>query len=304
MFFTNMSELQINPPNVDDEYLECLNQAYGNWGDKQQFNWYFRRQTIFPAADLFVIREDGKLAAGSGITYCRLQLQDEAEMSAGIITGAWTLPQYCGRGFYYRLIEESQRYAASRNVEVLFGYVTADNPGFRQLQSLGAIPFPSFYIFSTESTPIPKTDSTLERIEPSEKIVAEMFERFAESGKGFARFTYPSARDFSAQFLERPHETEILSNRNGDFAVIEKKAETNLLQLYLPRDKNNLIDLVAYTLRQNRKFFTFTMQEEVASLAKNLGLGIKGGFLTVFLTDTSTCLPAELRWKIQTGDRA
>ena len=304
MSFANMSDLQINPPNIDDEYLECLNRAYGDWGDKRQFNWYFRRQTIFPAADLFVIREGGKLAAGSALTYCRPRLPNEEEMSARIITGSWTLPEYRGRGFFSRLMEESRRYVASKNVKVLFGYMTADNPSFRQLQKLGAIPFPSFYIFSTESTELPTTNPKLERIEPSEKIVAEMFEKFAESGRGFARFTYPSARHFRAQFLERLHETEILSSQQGDYAVIEKRAETNLLQLHLPQDKNNLTDLVTHTLRQNRKFFTFTMQEEVASLAQNLGLGVKGDFLMVFLTDRSIRLPAELCWKIQTGDRA
>ena len=299
-----MSSFHINPPGVDREYLECLNTAFGNWGDSRRFRWHFRRATSFPAADILVFREGGKLTSGSGITYRRLRLPDDEEIGVGIITGSWTLPQHRGKGLFSRIVESSVEQAERKGAKLLLAFVTADNVSCRKMRKFGALLFPSFYLVSTESTPHPKADSTFELIEPDENIVAEVFEKFSASGKGLARFAYPSAPDFRGQFFERPNQTQLLSSGNGDFAVVEKGDGTNLLQLFLTQRENNYFaDLLAAALRQNRKFFTFTMDEETAGLGKDLGLEIKEGFLTVLPTGTSPFLPAGLGWKIQTGDR-
>ncbi len=300
-----MSTLQINPPDIDKEYLQGLNAAFGNWGDRRQFEWYFRRETIFLSPDLLVFREGGKIAAGSGITYRCVRFPDQEEMIVAIMTGSWTLPQHRGQGFFTRMIETSLQRATERSAQLLLAFVTEDNASFRQLRAFGALLFPSFYLFSTESTPVPNVDTAFEQVEPKEEIVAEMFEKFTGSGAGFARFQYPSPRDFRAQFCDRPHPTEVWSDRNRNFAVIEKRADTNLLQLYLAQDeKNFLADLLVHALKQNRKFFAFTMQEETAVLGHDFGLGLKKGFLTVLPTNASVQLPPGLRWRIQNGDRA
>lgn len=300
-----MNTLHINPPGIDGEYLECLNAAFRNWGDRRQFEWYFRRETIFPAADLLVFREDGMLTAGSGITYRRLRLPDEEEICIGIITGSWTLPKHRGKGLFSQLIENSLKHSATKGAELLLAFVTADGVSCRHLQNIGATLFPSFYLRSTESTPTPDVDGTFGPIELSETIVAEMFEGFAASGERLARIAYPAAADFRAQFLERPQDIEVFSNQKGDFAVVEKRNDTNLVQLFLPHEPTRFIaDLLAYTLRRNRKFFTFTMAEETAALGEDLGLEIKPGFMAVLAESVSVRLPSGLRWQIQSGDRA
>jgi hypothetical protein len=299
-----MIELQINPPGIEREYLRCLNLAFGNWGDARQFDWYFRRKTVFPDADFLVFRRNGKMAAGSAITYRRVRLPDEAEISVGIMTGSWTLPEYRGQGFFSRMIEESVRQTAKKNAKALLAFVTADNSSFRQLQKFGAISFPTCYLFSNGSTPAPKMNSGFEPFKLSKKIVDEMFERSAESGKGFARFVYPAARDFRAQFLERPHRTEILSNSKGDYAVIEKKPGARILQFWLSRDKDGLTDLFAGVLFENQKLMFFTAQKEIRDFAEDSGINTKEGFLTALPVDQNSILTDGLVWKIQNGDRA
>jgi GNAT superfamily N-acetyltransferase len=300
-----MSSFQLNPAGVDGEYLECLNTAFGKWGDRRQFDWYYRRDTTFPPADLLVFREHGKLAAGSGVTYRRVRLPDDEEMIVGIITGSWTLPEHRGKGLFSRLIERSRQQAERKGAKLLLAFVTADNFSREHMRKVGSLLFPSFYLVSTESTPQPKARSILEARQPDEKIIGEMFEKFIVSGKGAGRIAYPSASDFCAQFFERPHETEVLMSGNGDFAVVEKRDEMNLVQLFLPHDEKNFFpDLLAHTLSQNRKLFAFTMHEETAGRGRDLGLLIKKGFLTVLPISSTVHLPARLTWKIENGDRA
>lgn len=299
-----MSSVQINPPGVDLEYLECLNTAFGNWGDARRFNWHFRRVTSFPAADLLVCREGEKLAAGSAITYRRLRLPNDEEIGVGIITGSWTLPQHRGKGLFSRIIERSIEQAETKGAKLILAFVTADNVSCRLMQGFGSVLIPTFYVFSTESTPHPKANSRFELIEPRERLVAEMFEKFSSSGKGLARFVYPSAPDFRAQFFDRPNQTQFLSSGNGDFAVVEKGESTNLLQLFLSQGESNCFaDLLTDALRQNRKFFAFTMDEEAAVIGKDLGLEIKAGFLTVLPIGANKFLPGGPGWRIQNGDR-
>lgn len=300
-----MSDFQVNPPDADSEYLKCLNAAFGNWGDRRQFEWYFRRETGFPAADILICREHGSPVAGSGLTYRRVRLPGGEEVGVGIITGTWTLPEHRSQGLFSRAVQSSVAPAAAKGAKLLFGFVTADNASFRGMQRLGALIFPSFYIFSTESTPRPKTDFILEPVEPSETITGEMFEQFKASGNSLARFAYPTRRDFRAQFFERPHQTEVLASSNGDFAVIEKKGKTDLLQLFLPQDETRMFGgLLAHALSRNRKFFTFTMESDAADLGNDFGLEVKQGFLTVLPVSADFELPASLPWKIQNGDRA
>src|SRR3989442_4864180 len=140
---------------MEGEYLECLNLCYGNWGDRRQYDWYFRRKPAYPDPDLIVLKIDGHTAAGSAVSYRRVVLPNDSEVDVGIMTGAWTLPQFRGRGCFARIIEESLRLTVMKGGALLLGFTTEEKGSFRQLAKAGSVLFSSSYFLSTLQTRLP-----------------------------------------------------------------------------------------------------------------------------------------------------
>lgn len=289
-----MISLQLNPSGMEAEFLKCLNLCFGDWGNRQTYHWYFQRKTAYPDADLMVLRKNDELAAGSAITYRKISLPNEAVVTVGIMTGSWTLPKFRGQGFFARIIEESIRLTAEKKGALVLGFGRTENSSFRQFAKAGAALFPTTYLFSTPETKPQAVASKLKREEKSEPVIKKLFERLSTSGVGFLRFAYSSAQEFSAQFIHRPGETEILSDSYGNLGIVEKKAGTNLLQLFLPSadDESGITSALAaflnHSLENGRKLFLYSTRADVAQVGKNLGLGVKAGFLPALIADESS----------------
>ena len=88
-----MLNVTFNPPQIEEDYLECLNACFEGWGNHRTFNWIFRRKLSFPDTDLMILKnEKHGLLAGSGITYRLIRLPNSNTITIGIMTGSWTLP--------------------------------------------------------------------------------------------------------------------------------------------------------------------------------------------------------------------
>jgi hypothetical protein len=279
---------------MEDEFLKCLNLCFGDWGDRRTYDWYFQRKTAYPDADVMVLKNDGELVAGSAVTYRKITLPNEAVITVGIMTGSWTLPKFRGQGCFARIIEESIRLTAEKKGALVLGFGRRENSSFRQFAKAGAALFPTTYLFSTPETKLQVVASKLKREESSEPVIKKLFERQSTSGRGYLRFAYSSMQEFSAQFIHRPFETEILSDHYGNFGIVEKKESTNLLQLFLPAsdDESGIASALAaflnHSLENGQKLFLYSTRADVAQAGKNLGLGVKAGFLPALIADESS----------------
>jgi hypothetical protein len=287
-----MISLQINPPGVEEEYLKCLNLCFGGWGDWRKFDWYFRRKTPYPDADLIIFKRNDDLVAGSAVTYRKVAFPNDSETIVGIMTGAWTLPQFRNQGFFARIIEESLQLTAGKGGALLLGFAVEERASFRQLVRAGSALFPSSYMFTSERTKGQKTESRLKKVEKSGPLISRLHERLRASNKNCSRFVYASAQDFHTQFLDRPGDTEILKDDQGNFGIIERAKDTNLLQLCLTGTDDTcptrLVEaLIEDALTKERKLFLYSTQPDMDYLGKSLGLEVKTGYLTVLVSAES-----------------
>jgi hypothetical protein len=328
-----MTSVQINPQGIEAEYLQALNLCFGNWGDARQYDWYFKRQTSYPETDLIVLQIDGQLAAGSAVSYRRVVLQNDREVGVGIVTGSWTLPQFRRRGCLTQIIAASAGLTAQKGGALLLAFMTEANPSARTLARAGAAMIPSYYLFSTAQTPTPSAARPLRRLAKSEQVIESLFARLQVSGQGYARFVYPLARDFCAQFVNRANPTEVLGDGRDNFGIVEAKADTDLLQLWLAATADEagstacLAGFLKHALDRGRQLFLYSTRPEVARASAKLGLATKAGYLTILIADElrmqralqlqtslaqqDSCTLARLNspsflghWNVHSGDRA
>jgi len=283
----------VNPTNVDEEYLKCLNVCFSGWGDRRKYDWYFRRKTAYPDPDLMILRQDDQLAAGSAVTYRTINLANDSEVTVGIMTGSWTLPQFRNQGCFARIILESLQLTALKGGALLLGFTADDRASFRQLARAGSALIPYSYIFSTTQTEAPETRSTFSVVEKSSQVIADLNARLQVSGKGHCRFFYASEQEFSSQFIHRPGETEIFKDVYGNYGVIEQTEGTDILQLYLgdSDDELKMSESIGYflssALSRSRKLFLYSVQPRLTERCKKLGLDVKAGHLAVLVADRS-----------------
>lgn len=310
-----MISVSINPSGIQDEYLRCLNLCFGNWGDRQSYHWYFERRTSYTETDLIVLRENDKLAAGSAVSYRRVAFADGTVALVGIMTGSWTLPQFRGRGHFTQIIKESLRLTAEAGGSALLAFVTEENGSFRQLAKAGAALVPASYLLSTPQTQEARAGhGNLHRLEKSGPVISEVFARLSDDeARRYCRFHYSSEHDFRSQFIDRPGETEIFRDSSGCFGIIEKKGETDILQLFLADVEDEaaltkcLGSFLFHALCEGRKLFLYSTLPTVARACTRLGISIKRGFLTIMTTDGAASEAAHYwtncSWNVQSGDR-
>jgi hypothetical protein len=286
----------INPPGIEDEYLNCLNACFPGWGDRRTFDWYFHQTP----ADLMIFQKEGQTAAGSAITYRRVTLPNGNSIKSGIMTGSWTLPHFRRQGFFARTIDESVRLASQRDAALLLAFVTESNPSFRGLVSAGAALVPTSYLYSTKETPPVETTEKFHRVNNDKKITQAIWEQVEQRNQSHCRFAYADATEFEAQFLHRPTGlTQIFQTDAGCFALVEIKQNVEQLHLFLASHDPNETRLAAglgwflnRALTNNRQFFMFSTDERIGEAARKIGLEQKAGHLTMLVANSRTLAEA------------
>jgi GNAT superfamily N-acetyltransferase len=245
------------------EYIDGANEAFGHWGDIPLFTWVFRGG----AEILFLDDEQGRVIAGSGITWRTLQ----GGQKAAIMTGSWTRPEARGHGAFSRMVQATIDVAAERNAVVL-GFVRAENASARILEAAGAAMHPTYYCRSTVTLAAP---GELEQIEPDPAM-------FRSS------FVYTPS-EWRAQFLERPNAPiECIGRRGAWSAVVERAPEFD--RLHALSDDSALPQLAARAAAVGRRLFWFTARRPAIDCEWT------DGFLAQW--------PAALsEWDLQNGDR-
>jgi len=284
-----MITTEINPPAIDDEYLSFLNLSYGVWGDQQQYDWYFRRPTAFGNPDLIVVRVNGRMAAGTGVSYRIVTLPNDKDITVGIVTGAWTLPQYRGQGLFARVMLDAVQLTKERAGALLLGFVKQQNASARQMERLGSALFPGFYLAApAERLTMSRDSPRLYPIEPTEHLISELLRRFQLSGSKHCRFSYPTKGDFIAQYLNRPGPTEILTDGNHNFAIVEERGDLDILQLAVvdTQSEEDLTAFMSAALASScGRLLSYSTSAVMVRVCQGLGFDIQRGYIATLVAD-------------------
>lgn len=285
-------QVEMNPEEIDGEYLECLNTCFPRWGDKPVSDWVFHRQlNPDPLPDRFVLRDDEALLAGSAVSYRSVLLPNGSVVRAGIMTGSWTLPAARGRGCFSRVIEESVSVTRKRDGAILLAFVTEENPSCRQLQKAGAALFPTSYLITDTIPRMDDVEDASRELTPegAGDTFRDSLPSWAAQRKKRCTFSYSSFEAWSRQFVERPWETQVMRDGTGSFAVLEKHATTDRINAVWDSSEERtgmlLNGLLAGAASEGRKLFAFSTDAGFSARCMKMGFAERPGFLTAMVTD-------------------
>jgi len=254
----------VDPRSIDrTEYLAALNRCFPGWGGNAMFDWCYLRVVAGRAADLLVVRENGRLAAGSGVVYRNVRAGNDTTR-VGIICGAWTDPEARGRGLFSGVMEAARALVRRRDATMLLGFVKADNPSARGIHSLGWTMVPARYLHR----PLTRPSATLSPL----RGAREDFPRSA------THFVYTDD-EWRAQFIDRPQRVRCVGGA-GWRAIVEG---SRLLDVAGDRE---------VAIEQLGGFSTYSTTSEAWP-----GCESTPGFLGV----TGDDVPRE--WDVRNGDR-
>jgi GNAT superfamily N-acetyltransferase len=308
-----MLAVELNPPGIEDSYLGWLNVCFKSPWSPRMYAWYLRRPFAGMRPDLMVLREHGRVVAGTGMNYRRLRLEGGACIDVAILTAGWTLPEARGRGLFDHLVRASSRLAAERGCVLLLGFVTRDNSSARMMRRCGSTMLPTTYLFSPPPRGPSGGDADAASARPSASDAVEKA-LSSDPGSAAVRFDYPRREDWRSQFLDRPHAVETLAIGKCH-AVVELTGGADRLQLLVGPVADRAAALAALAARaraRNRCFFAFASGSPDPGLARALGLTWKAGDVTLLVLrpkelasawGVAGTWPSMGAWDIQSGDR-
>jgi GNAT superfamily N-acetyltransferase len=296
-----------NAAGVEDAYLDGLTTCFPGAWSEASFRWYLKRPFKSRHPDTLTARDGDRLVAGLGINYRQVRSNDGRVHDIGLLTAAWTLPKYQGRGCFRRLVEVAMEVAASNGCEALLSFVVARSASALRLRRIGAAEVPTRYLFLAPGDPLLRP-ATLPAVRALE---GEGLAELPRAGSRLA-FHYDSLEEWTAQFLDRPHPTTMFEIDAG-IAVLEHAGATDRLQfLYTPAQSEpaSLVAMASRAHAAGRHFFFFTTDENLAEHAVEFGLQQTGGAIMILelpngrASGFSAAPPwTSSGWHIQPGDR-
>jgi hypothetical protein len=283
-----MIEVEINPQDIKSLYIDCINQCFADWGGQDFYEWCFNRSFGSKKSDIIILKKNSEVIAGSGISYRTVLTANNSIITVGIMTGSWTLPIARGHGCFSRIIEESIKLTSKKGGVFLLAFVTEDNASFRRLKNAGSSLYPTSYLFSTDHTPIPKSEYTLSNVEDIDKTANFILKRLQKEQLGTSHFVY-NLEQWKSQFIKRPGLLYFLTINDTNYAVIEKKGVFNRI-LFLSLEKKEVFEncikaLLQYTLNEKHKMFLFTTSDFWKENCMRMGFGFSKGYLTTLITN-------------------
>jgi hypothetical protein len=277
-----MIDTIINPYNLEEQYIDCLNKCFPDWGNAESYKWCFARRVGDLKPDVMILKNNGTTVAGSAVTYRKVLVRNSL-VDAGIMTGSWTLPEGRRQGCFSKIIAESLSLACAKGAALLLAFVTGDNASCRRLSEAGSSLFPSHYLFSSKDTPAPESDFDVRPVSDIENGLGTIFENLRRSQAGFSHFVY-SVDEWRSQFLGRPGEIEFLRVENIGLAIIEKKGNFDRVLMLALEDGGSfglsIMALLKRALSMDRRLFLFTVSDLWALECIKLGFSHSSGYLT------------------------
>lgn len=273
---------QIEPlrPGEESHFLSGLNRCFSNWGDTEQFDWVYRRDSGAGAARLFLARDaEGEIVGGTGVTFRRATDSRGVEARLAIMTGSWVLPTARKQGCFTQLIEVMLDTAKQSHCAMLLGFCFKANGSYNRLLNAGFGSVDTAYLRDPVEYESTSLAGPLEALSVGDRT--EVF--VGETAAGAVAFTY-SRQEWEEQFLHGPYPKAFLElPGRGTAAVEEAHGFHRLLALSLPepeRFPEVLEDLWARARSRSQRLFLFSTDQREQTIAKRSGLEeIPGAFI-------------------------
>lgn len=301
------------PASARAQYLAGLNACFHDWGGDDMYRWCFERGLSGQLPDLLGVQEQGRLVAGSAVSYRRAQVAGRTPFRVAIMSGSWTLPEARQRGYFTQMIDASRAVAAERGAALLLAFVTSTNPSYRRLAAARATHWETWYLGSSANMRVVTSTAAIQPVTDVRRGVAEILERLDAPSAQSIRFLY-DADEWLSQFLARPIETEFLSVGTDGLAVIEKREDADRLLFFRGADDASfaraLDALLERAAARGRTLSFFTTRRNWRNISTAAGFNCLPGYLVALTANADARragVPnddlAGLPWELQSGDR-
>lgn len=301
-----MVRLVVNPEDGDAGYLAGLDKCFPARWNSASFYWYLKRPFDSKTPDLLAVDDDGEIVAGVGLNYRQLRVPGREIINVGVLTAAWTLRAYRGRGWFAGLVEKAIDLGESRGCKAIISFIVAGNASVIPLRQRGAAAVPSFYITATKNREL-----DVERMDRDHLRQFDTARPFADEHSAAAvQFHYSTSSNWREQFMARPNATQLRQLEDTLF-ISELAGSTERLQLLHATDEaaleRSLAVIAADVVRRGKHFFYYSTSSAVARYAAEIGLSVKPGRIMINDArgrDSEFCKGlGNLRWAVQPGDR-
>jgi hypothetical protein len=284
-----MLNIDINPANYENQYLDSLNECFNGWGVMADYDWVFKREAESYSSDIMILKsEEDLLLAGSGLTYRKITSNLLKEkLDVGIMTGSWTLPTARGKGCFTEIINISVDLAKQKKCEYLTAFVTKSNASYRRLESAGAKLVESAYLFSSSKVDSsPKNLAAIEIVEQSEigKHIESLLKKRNNMMEGKLAYHY-NTESFTNQYFNRKGDIQLLKF-GRQYAVIEETSDKIKLHLLtyssLDEFQFSMQSLAHWALlKKNKGIIYFSTQKRIIDSCEKMNFESVEGFYTV-----------------------
>ncbi|MBS7332308.1 MAG: hypothetical protein KIG88_01760 [Weeksellaceae bacterium] len=216
---------KLNPEGIKEQYLNCLNECFGHWGDSQLYEWVFYRECGLVKPDLFLLNtSDDDLMAGSALTYRKLAIPGSDPISTGIMTGSWTLPNARGKGCFTEIISYSKKLVLNHKYNFLTAYVTEQNASFRRLRDFGSLLIPTYYII-VDNDLLLINHKTIKEIDINADSIRKCFQLREQNLKNVIHYDY-NLCEFESQFIKRSGTKVRIFKIDNEYLITEENNHT------------------------------------------------------------------------------
>lgn len=296
----------LNPAGIDDAYLRGLQASFPGWGGRATFDWWYRRETGAPPADLVGVFEDDVLVAGMAVVYRRFDARVCAGSGAqhgevvAITSGAWTLASHRRRGCFAALLESAREAAAARRAAALLGFTSAGRASTRTLAATADVVLESWNIRHARAAATRRTRGPAAPAPGPEEL-----RRWFHEHRGGAGFVYPTTDEFAEQARLRRRGSTVVNACDGYWAILERDHVHAVVHEARPLEAAGMTAALARVARDRGELEAYTMVPEVAELAARANFAVRPARVFVLAVpggDSARLGPAP--WWVQSLDRA
>lgn len=301
-----MNKIEINPKDFEKKYLKHLNTCFPGWGDKEDYDWVFKRKVGVIDSDIIIIHNDeGEVIAGSGITYRVIKNHNEEKVYIGTMTGSWTLPKARGKGCFTQIINISREICKQKGVPYLTAFVMETNPSYRRLKNEGSSLINSFTLFSPE-----KFYSDVKcMVKLVDVVDTDLIQYIYKTSNHMIHKSvyFYSFEEFNKQFYDKNKKVEVLKI-DDSYALIEESynvIKLNYISLAVDCDDftSKISAIANWGLKErSKKLMVFTTEMQTQIKLQDLNFNSLPGYFTVLKTDNLSKLTIN-NLSIKMGDK-
>jgi GNAT superfamily N-acetyltransferase len=205
-----------------ERVLALQREVWGESASPEEFDWWFERNPVGPRL-ISLVREDGRVAGVSGMSFFRMVLDGE-QADVAFALDAATHADYRGRGLWSQLELRNEQLSAEAGAPAALGFT---NPvaGPILVGKLGWRDLTSLRLWARPLLLRPRADPG---VLPLERFDGEADELYARSHSGWGNHLVRGAEYLNWRYVDSPRGYSRFAVRSGGrldgYAVLTRKA--------------------------------------------------------------------------------